>query len=188
MQPRPMYTPRPMPPRRSAIPKVIGILMIIFGSFGILGALVGSMLSGVFDGDMRMIERQAPELYSAVKDMQSFETTMRMVGFPLAVIELVGGIMCLKYHPKAPTVAVIYAVISGLVTLINTVVVYSVFKPAVSKAIEIGGSGARVVGEAFSFGMTIGLIFGALLTIAWCLVVGILMSRPAAKAACQAQA
>ena len=87
--------------QRSAIPKVIGILMIIFGSLGILGGILG-MFDIVKD----------PPAFRHVAEWQSWKSISHVlagIGAVFATFELIVGIQALGYKPRAPKLAVIYA-------------------------------------------------------------------------------
>jgi len=151
---------------RSSIPKVVGILMIIFASLGLLFGLLG------LAGNSASTE--------GLKDVPEFKTylTMNMVyglvGLAISVIHLLAGVSAVRYKANAPGLAKLYGVTNIVVSVGWGVVVFAWLKPALEKA--AGGIGAAALG--------VGVIFGIILAVAWPVIVLALMSRPAAKAAC----
>jgi len=161
------YLPQAQAPR-SAIPKVIGILMIIFGSIGLLSGLVG-LASGSNDqfGDI-----------PAFKTFERVSSVFNVVGLFLSGMQLFVGLKCLGYKSNAPSLAKVYGGLAMLVTLVNAVVMFGWLKPALSDMVgdELGGGVGALIGVVFMFTTILGL--------AWPTVIIALMSRPSAKAAC----
>lgn len=150
---------------RSSIPKVVGILMIIFGSLGLLFGLLG--LAG-------------NSANAGLRDVPAFKTYMTMnmvytvVGLGISVLHLVAGIRSVGYKANAPKLATMYALINIVTSVAWGIVVFAWLKPAIEKV--AGGLGAAAIG--------IGVVFGVILAVAWPVIVLALMSRPAAKQAC----
>ena len=161
---------QPPPPHRSAIPKVIGILMIILGSLGILGSLI-NFAGGI--GNDELI-RRIPDLGT----YRMIEKVTTGIGLLMAIAQLVVGIKCVGYKTSAPGLAKVYAIVALVVTLGNTVISVAVLAPMLTKALE--ASGMRGMG-GFMGGVT---FFFSLIAVAWQVVILVLMSRPAAKDAC----
>jgi hypothetical protein len=185
-QPYGQYAPGPyvQQPKRSAIPKVIGILMIIFGGLGLAGGLIGLAMSGVSSGDEKILAREMPEFLAALKSMQQWDMIFMVLGLLVSLIQLIGGIACVKYTKSAPTMAIAYATITGLAHIAQTVITYALLKPALDAAAsKAHGMGADMV-KFMNIGLGIGLIIGLVISLAWAVIVLILMTRPAAKAAC----
>ena len=97
------------PPRRSAIPKVIGILMIVFGSLGILGALVGSLMPT----DPQLARLDAWREYEKITHLMGY------IGVPVSLFQLIAGIACVKYVKTAPALAMVYGALSVAPVLRN---------------------------------------------------------------------
>jgi hypothetical protein len=106
------------PPRRSAIPKVIGILMIIFGSLGLLVAHRPVMPS------TRRSTTCRPER------LRAHQRDLRIVGLPVSAMQLFTGITCVKYKTIAPKLALIHGALAALLTITNAVVMFGFMKPA----------------------------------------------------------
>lgn len=158
----------PHQPQRSAIPKVIGILMIIFASLGLLGSLIG--LAG---GGNREMFRAIPEL----KTWATIELLLNVIGLAYGAFHLYAGVRCLGYKSNAPKLAVVYGVVAIAMVLINLILVFAWVKPALDGMMGDLGPGFGAI-----FGVA--MIFGSLIGIAWPTIVMILMTRPSAKAAC----
>ncbi|MEO8700394.1 MAG: hypothetical protein ABI867_10135 [Kofleriaceae bacterium] len=162
------YTPSLSPlARRSAIPKVIGILMIIFGSIGVVGVLIGQVMP------------QDPHLTAneGWRDFQKISTVMAVIGLPLALLQLFAGLMLVKYKSSGPKLALAYVILAFINTVANIVVTIKVLQPVMS-AME--GPGGGVMKSAVGFGVVIGAIFG----ISWLIVIFALTQRKSAKDAC----
>lgn len=150
---------------RSSIPKVVGILMIIFASLGLLFGLIG--LGGHSAG-------------AGLNDVPAFKTfnTMSLVvgviGLGISVLHLVAGIRSVGYKANAPKLASMYALINIIVNVGWGIAVFAWLKPAIEKV--AGGIGGAAIG--------IGVTFGVIIGCAWPIIVLALMSRPAAKTAC----
>jgi hypothetical protein len=162
------YTPTPP---RSAIPKVIGILMIIFGSLGILAGLIG-LASG------------PDKTFAHIEEWRKFESVTQMlglIGFPITILGFVTGILAVKYKAIAPKLAAVYGGIGIIHTLVNGIVVYTYMKKAMDAV--VGDFGGRM-DSAVQMGMNVGMVFGMIVGLAWPIVILVLMTRPNAKAAC----
>jgi hypothetical protein len=156
------------PPQRSAIPKVIGILMIIFGSLGILGGLIGLAGSGLGGGF-----GEIPEL-KTINTIQKLES---VVGLALSILQLYAGIRLIGYKSNALGMAKAYAIARMAFEIVSAILVYAWMKPIMDTAMK--GSGMDIGGLMGGF-VVIGMIIG----LAWPIVVLALVTRPAAKAAC----
>jgi hypothetical protein len=163
-------------PRRSAIPKVIGILMIIFGSLGLLGGLIGL----VMPSDKTFNHLQA------WKDFERITSIFGIIGLPVSAMQLFTGIMCVKYKVIAPKLALVYGLLAALLTISNAVIMFGFMKPALDAAMREAGGGGPMAG-AMSAGIGVGVIFGTIIGLSWPTVIIALMTRPGAKAACTNQ-
>lgn len=175
MQPAPAYY-APMPqPRRSAIPKVMGILMIVFGSIGILGAFISLALKGRSE-------------FSHVPEWQTVETISLymalLVALPMAAFQLTTGIISVKYKASAPKVATILAIAKMVMTVVEMIVTYKYTMAALEVVFGERGRLDSFVRSTMETSMKIGMVFGGIVGLAWPILILILMNRPAAKAAC----
>jgi hypothetical protein len=150
---------------RSSIPKVVGILMIIFASLGLLGGLIGlgghSSSAGLND-------------IPAWKTFNTLSMVVGVIGLGISVLHLIAGIRSVGYKANAPKLAMMYATVNIIVTLGWGIVVFAWLKPAIEKV--AGGIGGAAIG--------VGVMFGVIISIAWPVIVLALMTRPAAKQAC----
>jgi hypothetical protein len=150
--------------QRSGIPKVIGILMIIFASLGLLGSLIG--LAGN-SGNSEAF-KEIPEL----KTWGTMSLLFSVIGIAVSALHLVAGINSVKYKAGAPKLALMYALFNIVNNVVQAIVVFAWLKPALSK---FPGAGDLLGGF---------LVIGIILAIIWPTIVLVLMTRPAAKAAC----
>lgn len=165
----PQYGYAPPPPRRSAIPKVIGILMIIFGSLGLIGSLIG-LAGGGFGQDELM--RQVPEM----KKLSTLNTVTSLLGLGMAGFQLYVGLRCVGYKPNAPALAKVYGIIALVNIVFGMVIAFAVINPILEKAPAM-----RVLGGGFTSMIT---VVASIFASAWALVILILMSKQSAKEAC----
>jgi len=169
MQPDPIYYQQLRAPARSAIPKVMGILMIIFASLGLFGGLFGLLSSVANDA----LFREIPQY----KTWHTIELLLNVTGLAIGALHLYTGVRAVGYKRNAPSFAVTYAITAMVVTLINAILVFAWIKPALEKSLgEFGGDVGAVFGPI--------MVFSTLIALAWPTLVLILMTRPAAKAAC----
>jgi len=150
---------------RSSIPKVVGILMIIFGSLGLIGGLIG-LAGNSASGDL--------------KDLPEWKTYMTMsmvfgvIGLGISALHVFSGIRSVGYKANAPKLAMAYGLLNIVTQIAWGAIVFAWLKPAIEKA--AGGAGAALIG--------VGVMFGVIISVAWPIIVLSLMRRPAAKAAC----
>jgi hypothetical protein len=158
---------------RSAIPKVMGILMIIFSSLALLFGLIGLAKSSI-----------PPELkeIDAFKTFTTISLVFGVVGLGISVLHLLAGIKAVGYKAGAPKLATMYAIVSMAFTVVNVIVVMAWLKPAMVAAMEKEQHGIVM----FDIGALVGVmvIIGTVINLAYATLVLVLMTRPAAKAAC----
>lgn len=172
-----MYTSQPgygfePTPRRSSIPKVVGILMIVLCSLGLVGGLIGMAMG-------------QDKNFGHLPEWQKLHDMSRMFGLiqlPISIFGLVTGILAVRYRAVAPKLALGYAGAAALHTVVNAAVMYPITQKAMDAA--MGHMGGSHMSGAVNAGMGIGLVFGLIFGLAWPIVVGTLMSRPGAKTAC----
>lgn len=150
---------------RSGIPKVIGILMIIFASLGLLFGLIG--LGGNASSDATLGD--IPEW----KTWSTLSMVFGIVGLGISGLHLFAGVSAVRYKTGAPKLAIIYAILNIVTSLIQTVLVFAWLKPALAKV-------SPVAAEALGGFLVIGLVIAMI----WPIIVLSLMTRPGAKASC----
>jgi hypothetical protein len=172
MYQQPPYGYVPPPPARSAIPKVIGILMIIFGCLGLLGSLIN--FAGGF-GQAELM-RQIPE-WGKLKTLTTVTSVLSLV---MAIFQLYVGIRCVGYKPNAPTLARIYGIVGIINVIVGMVIAFAVINPILDKAPAM-----RALGGGFTGIIT---VVASLLSVAWVIVILTLMGKQSAKDACAGSA
>jgi hypothetical protein len=100
----PPYAYYPRPPQRSAIPRVVGILAIVFASIGVLSSAVFTLgpLSDL--ADWRLLD----ELSGVV----TWLWVWLGLSVALFVLHLVAGILACGYRPSAPRLINAYGVLA----------------------------------------------------------------------------
>jgi hypothetical protein len=152
--------------QRSAIPKVMGILMIVFASLGLLGTLRTLVGSSV-----------PTEVYAMVPELATWRTIellLGLIGLGVGFLHLLAGVRAVAYRDVAPNLAVAYATVSIITTLIGSTMVYVYLRPMLGEL--VGNEVASVAGPM--------MIATNLVMLAWPVIVLILMTRPSARAAC----
>ncbi len=158
-------------PQRSAIPKVIGILMIIFGALGILGGLIGLAGNGGLGGNE--LFREVPEL----KTYRTIEMLTSVLSLGISILQLYAGVRAIGYKSNAIGLAKAYAITRIVAEITSVILVYVWMKPIMDEAFR--DSGMNIGGVMGGF-----MLIFTLIAVAWPIVVLVLMTRPAAKAAC----
>lgn len=154
------------PVTRSAIPKVVGILGIIFASFGIFGSIATAV--GVDDAMWKFDTSR--------ESLGAFGTwTLVYVAIAAALfaVHLTGAIQSVRYAPSAPRWMTLYGILA--LALIAADV-------AVSMATFPGGGGYRH--EAFYEELVYPRFGLAVLALPWPIIVLALMNQRSARLAC----
>ena len=154
---------------RSGIPRVIGILMIIFGSLGALAGLVSLLRNESYDNVAGLGAR-----FKALKHLHTLNNVSSITGLLIGIYELVAGGRAVQYRGSAPSMATWFAIANIATTLLVLVLLYAWIAPSLS-----GVDGLRAASSTVSE-----TFFGGI-SIVWSVVVLALMTRPAAKAACE---
>ncbi|MCX5741456.1 MAG: hypothetical protein NT062_03035 [Proteobacteria bacterium] len=156
--------PMPEPPSvRSAVPKVIGILMIIFGGFALFGGLFGLLGRGE-------IGRQFGDIMSTFSTLTLMSN---LVSLGLGALQLITGIKLLGYKDTAPKLAITWGAIKIVRTLICAFLSWFWLRP---KFAAMGGYGEAMIG------MTV--ILSAFFSIGWSVTVVALVAQPYPRASC----
>jgi hypothetical protein len=154
---------------------VIGILLIVFSSLGILGSLWGLLVSSAFD----FAPKELPEL-------KTFTTISKLtsgIDLILAIFGLVVGIMCVGYKRPAPKLAIVLAILKIVGAIVGALLVRH-FMNVMLDAMASHGRAGREAGEFMGVFANFGMVFGIIIGVAWPTVILALMSRPSAKSAC----
>jgi hypothetical protein len=151
---------------------VIGIIMIVFGGFGLLGGLMnlaGGGMSGLDnnpalgDGDFKAV----------IDRMKSFNQINGLVGLVMGLFQLFAGIAAVKYKRGAPKLAVAFGATNIAQVVLTMALYYAWLSPALDKA-------PSFVKSMIGIGFFAGAVFGC----AWPIIILALMTRPKAKEAC----
>ncbi|MEZ4366558.1 MAG: hypothetical protein R2939_09760 [Kofleriaceae bacterium] len=148
---------------RSPVPKVVGILLLVFGGLGLVVNLRGLLAVA---GTAELFRDPAWRHVIRVQQVD------HAVSLAVAALQVYAGFRAVTYRQNAPRMAALYAWTSILTTVALLAYAYLVALPALDAL-----AGARALIGA-------GMMFAGLLAIAWPIVVLALMSRPAARAAC----
>ena len=162
----PGFTPyAPFPPRRSAIPKVIGILAIVFSVIGVGGSAIWTF------GPMSDIKS-----YGLEPEMGSMVTWLLLwfvISFGLFVVHLLGGIFAIQYKPLGLRLLGIYA-ISAITLVVVDLILNFALMPS---HFENGAHDIR-------FSVTVMRTAFECMAAPWPIIVLVLSKSRRAKAAC----
>jgi hypothetical protein len=143
--------------------------MIIFGSLGLLGGLIGIAGGGFGQAELM---RQVPELGK----LKTITTLTNVLGLVMAGLQLYIGVRCVGYKPNAPTLARIYGLLALVNVVAGLVIAFAIINPILEKAPAM-----RALGGGFVTGIT---MFASIFSIAWAIVILVLMGKQSAKDAC----
>lgn len=110
-----------LPPDPPAWPKVIGIISIVFASLGLVCGGCGGAMLFAMPALLKLSEEQfgpAPDVFKP----PVAQLAMVPVGFILAIVLLVAGIMLIRRKPAARVMHLVYAVVNILLTSAGVVV------------------------------------------------------------------
>src|SRR6185295_4728381 len=116
-QPYPGHYYAPQITRRSAIPKVMGILMIIFASLGLIGSLMGLVSNAG--------GRDAFAMVPALKTWSTIELLFSLFGLGIGFLHLIAGAKAVAYKSAAPRLAVTYAIVAMVSTITHSILFYA---------------------------------------------------------------
>jgi hypothetical protein len=154
------------PSVRSSIPKVIGILAIVFSSLGLLGSL--AVTFGMED-DMRK--------YDVTRELLGGFGTWMMIymvlGLALFGVHLAAGILSVKYSSGAPSWMTFYGIAALALVVADVAVSIATFPKG-------HGYGHKVVYEAFVY-PRLGL---AVLAVPWPIIALVMMNQRSARMSC----
>jgi hypothetical protein len=162
---QPYVVMQPMAVQRSGTPKVMGILMIVFASLGLLVGLAG--LGGNDGAELREFRE-----LEAWKNFELVTRVTGIIGLFISALHLYAGIRAVGYRRNAPALALWYAITNIVTTVLSLVLVYVWLKPALD---VLPGAGA-MVGTM--------LLVAGVISVIWPIIVLCLMTTAAAKAAC----
>jgi len=150
----------------SGTPKVMGILMIVFASLGLIGSLYGLAVGpkGELPGEF-------------LKTVRNYGLIVDGLGLVLSVLHLVTGIFSVGYRAKAPLLSNVYGIAALVWGLLRVVLYYVMVAPAFK---DLAGSVGEAAGS-MAGGM---IVVFAVIAAIWPILVLILMNGSKAKEAC----
>ena len=192
-------------PQRPAAVTVIAIMNFVLGGFGLLGALCGG-LALVLIGSLASSMPAPPgqpnplkELMGVVEAIPGFIPVMitsYVLGAIWSIVLIVAGIGLLRLRRWARTACLIYAVYTLLATLGSTVYTFAVVQPAMEKwqaeflakmqPRGAAGAPAAPAGPPPAVNMvanTAGAVAGAMISIAYAVVLLIVLNLAPVRAA-----
>jgi hypothetical protein len=163
--------PMPVRPTRSAVPRVVGILAIIFASIGLMGSLIWAYgpMSDIYDWNLE------GELGSIITWLWVW-MGLSVVVF---VVHLVGGIQAIRYKRSGLRLLTVYAIAALALALVDAVLVYALMPSRIE-----GVDGFWRTHEEVRFSIsTMHAVFSGM-ALPWPIVVLALVNGARAKEAC----
>lgn len=158
VQPSPYYPLPSTPPRRSAIPRVIGILAIVFACIGVLGSLTFTL------GPLSDLRRHRDELGFVI----TWIYLWMAISFVIFGLHVVGGILAVTYRKIGLRLLTAYGVAAVLLVVLDMLILWG-FAP----------HGFRVESS-----LTWPRTGWAMLAVPWPVVVLVLVNLRRSQAAC----
>jgi hypothetical protein len=154
-------------PQRSAIPKVMGILMIVFAGIGLLGTVVDLVREPSFD--------RIPA--KVVEEFRTFSQISQLTGLVVSLVHLVAGILCVMYRRVGRLLANVYGVLATIRVIVVMTLLYGWLAPIFDR-LPLG------VGETAKSYIFAAIVVASVLSLAWPVLIFVLMNVKGARAAC----
>ena len=115
-----------MEQKRSAIPKVVGILMIVFAGLGLVHSLISLIQAQLLNEGFEGHERMAQFAHVAL--------IFGLVDLGVGVLHLAAGLRALGYKESAPRLTMLYGVLKIVTTVGLLVVTYAFMRSSLEGA------------------------------------------------------
>lgn len=151
------------PPTRHKWPTVLGIIAIIFGSFGVLAGVWGMvaplLMASMFEASgMSSAEVQAQ--LDVMRSLQGWSIGFSVLSTVLAVVLLVAGVQLVRRRPQGATLCYLWAPSKMVLVVAGVVLGYMAYQSQVD-AMASQQNAAATPPEAFAiFNVVIGLAWG----------------------------
>jgi hypothetical protein len=157
----------PMRPQRSAVPRVMGILAIIFAGLGLLGSIIWTF------GPLSDLDDHSG--VSALKPVTAWLWIWMGLSTVIFVVHLIGGILSVQYKRAGLKVMTVYGIGAIALAILDCVVVMAVM-PSEYK----GGGGAD---DLWFSVVTMHIVF-EVMALPWPIIALALANGAKAKEAC----
>ena len=150
------------PEQPSSWPKVIGIICVVLGGLGILGAASSALGPAISNFFASMMPDDQANVMEVTKEYQPWTMIIALLQGILAVLLLAGGIGLLQRRRWGIAVSMVWAVLRMLLVVASAILSYDV----VIKTIEAMSqqSGAPALSDEFA---EVVAIVGAVFTLLW---------------------
>ncbi len=172
----------PFPPQqiRSSVPKVIGILHIIYAVFGIfigVSAFISSSLMKTMQTGSAADDAAMGEIMSAMDNLLKYSYMDGAVKILLGVLLLFSGIKLLNYQAAGLKFSNIWTIVRLVWFVIITAISYSATQAFQQKIMQANPEAAAMMKSLGIFGIVIGFLFIA----AYPIISYILLNRASVK-------
>ncbi len=101
---------------------ILGVLFIVFGSLGLIGAFILALLFGGAAGIVGIVAQTEPDAAVALPIVSLVGTIVVLLVFLLSIPELVAGIGLIKFRPWARILSIVICVLNLLKFPMGTLV------------------------------------------------------------------
>lgn len=177
---QPPFIPHSPQPVRSAIPKVIGIIHIVYATIGIVGALMGLAATSFTE---KMLEagnytdEQISEYMATADRMTPYTYANAAVSVAFGALLLIAGIKLLKYKTQGLKFSNIWSIGRILWAIIFIVLTYNVSRELNQAVVDLDPDTAAIQSN---FGV-IGMVLGVLMMSAYPIVSYLILNRASVK-------
>lgn len=178
----------PPPQKRSSIPKVMGILHIVFGAISILLAIkqlvqgdgTEEMMS-TFEAQGYDVSQPSDQLNQALDSLASFTMVSTILSFLGAAALLLAGIGLVKYMRWGRTISNVYVVLSAIGKVLAIYLFLGPMSAVFDFLLQEQIQGQGMSPEALKGVMIGAMVFGVIVSSAYMIVTLILVNKKSAK-------
>lgn len=181
----PAAAPPAHPEQVSPVPKVFGIIHLVYGGLGGLMALLSFGTSKILELTSKPIIQQAeaagksPDAYlAAIDEVTKYSMIDGALKLILSVILIIAGINLIKYRLKGAKLSKIWAIARILVAIFVTIISSKASIAVSREQFALMGDEAASMGKMMESMATMGIVMGILTLSIYPIVTLIFMTRP----------
>jgi len=110
---------------RSAIPKVFGIIHLVFGVFGIIVLIITLGTSVFLQQVAENLPKDDPEFDQALSSINQISYLDSALGLIFAIVLIVAGVLLLKYKKSGRSLTVFYSIAAIIWAVLSPIINYS---------------------------------------------------------------
>jgi hypothetical protein len=153
-------------PSPSAVPRVLGLLIVVVAFVGLLQSVAGLLAEVDFEAVM--------VLGAGAGRLRSYAFWVHLTGLAVGGLHLAAGVAAAKTHGRAPALASVYAGVATVWSVVVVVVYFQTLAPLL-----------RPFGKTDLFGgHEVGMLIGVTLGLGWAALVALVMNLKSSRRAC----